>query len=233
VIGLVALTTAAVAVPLAGALPASAQPAATGAIVNAAAPDTVNDSYIVVLKDTVSAQSVDAAVAGLAQRHGVTEVRYTYRSALSGFSATMSERQARQIAAEPAVAHVEQNRAVHASTEQVPTPSWGLDRIDAASLPLNSRYGYPDDGGSKVHAYVIDTGIRTSHGDFGGRATSGFDAVDGGTADDCNGHGTHVAGTIGGAAHGVAKSVKLVAVRVLGCDGGGTIAGVLHRAEPR
>ncbi len=227
-VGVVALA-AAVAAPLAGGMPASAQPAAAGGVVNAGAPDAVKDSYIVVLKGAgaVSAQSVDAKVAGLAGRHGVTAIKYTYRSALSGFAATMSERQAEQIAAEPEVDFVEQDRFVKASAEQVPTPSWGLDRIDAANLPLNSRYGYPDDGGSKVHAYVIDTGIRTSHVDFGGRATSGFDAIDGGTADDCNGHGTHVAGTIGGASYGVAKSVRLVAVRVLDCNGDGTNAGVI------
>ncbi len=225
--GLVALTAAAVAAPLASGLPASAQSAPAGGIVKAGVPGAVKDSYIVVLKNTVSAQSVDAKVAGLAGRHGVAKVKYTYRSALSGFAATMSEQQATQIAAEPEVDYVEQDRAVRASTEQVPTPSWGLDRIDAANLPLNTRYGYPDDGGSKVHAYVIDTGIRTSHSDFGGRATSGFDAIDGGTADDCNGHGTHVAGTIGGASYGVAKSVRLVAVRVLDCNGNGTNAGVI------
>jgi subtilisin family serine protease len=227
VAGVVALTAAVIAVPLAGALPASAGPAAPGAVVNAGAPDAVRGSYIVVFKDTVTARSVDARVASAVARHGVTAVRYTYRSALSGFAATMTERQAGRVAADPDVDRVEQDRVMRATTEQVGPGSWGLDRIDQVDRPLNNRYGYPDDGGSKVHAYVIDSGIRFSHSDFGGRATSGFDAVDGGTADDCHGHGTHVAGTIGGALHGVAKRVQLVAVRVLTCVGSGTVAGVI------
>ncbi len=105
-------------------------------------------------------------------------------------------------------------------------PSWGLDRIDQRNLPLNSSYTYPNTA-TNVHAYIIDTGIRSTHNDFGGRATSGFDAVDGGTADDCNGHGTHVAGTVGGTAYGVAKGVQLVGVRVLNCAGSGTDAQVI------
>jgi subtilisin family serine protease len=107
-----------------------------------------------------------------------------------------------------------------------PRPPYGLDRIDQRALPLNSTYTYGATG-SGVTAYVVDTGIRLSHRDFGGRAVSGFDAIDGGRADDCNGHGTHVAGTLGGAAHGVAKSVRLVAVRVLDCAGSGATSGVI------
>ncbi|HET8659779.1 MAG TPA: S8 family serine peptidase, partial [Micromonosporaceae bacterium] len=94
------------------------------------------------------------------------------------------------------------------------------------SRPLDSSYTYPNTA-SNVHAYIIDTGIRFTHTDFGGRATSGFDAIDGGTADDCHGHGTHVAGTTGGTAYGVAKGVRLVAVRVLSCSGSGTTAQVV------
>jgi subtilisin family serine protease len=217
-IGLVALGATAVAVvaPTAGAAP---EP--LGTIVNAGAPNTIKDSYIVVLRAGKAADPKAAAVAG----SGVT-VKHTYRAALSGFSATMSEQRARQLAADPDVAFVEQNAVVRVSTEQTNPGSWGLDRIDQVNLPLNNRYGYPDDGGGKVRAYVIDTGIRFTHTQFGGRATSGFDAVDGGTADDCNGHGTHVAGTIGGSTYGVAKSVRLVAVRVLDCAGLGSFADV-------
>ncbi|MCG5438852.1 S8 family serine peptidase, partial [Micromonospora foliorum] len=115
---------------------------------------------------------------------------------------------------------------VSISGTQANPPSWGLDRIDQRNLPLDSSYTYPNTA-SNVHAYIIDTGIRFSHNDFGGRATSGYDAVDGGSADDCNGHGTHVAGTVGGSAYGVAKAVQLVGVRVLNCSGSGTNAGVI------
>jgi len=107
-----------------------------------------------------------------------------------------------------------------------PGATWGLDRSDQRSLPLSTTYAYTSTGGS-VTAYIIDTGIRFAHADFGGRAVSGYDAVDGGTADDCNGHGTHVAGTVGGAAYGIAKGVNLVAVRVLDCNGSGSTSGVI------
>jgi aqualysin 1 len=104
--------------------------------------------------------------------------------------------------------------------------TWGLDRIDQRNRPLSNSYTYFNTGAG-VRAYVIDTGIRFSHNEFGGRATSGFDAVDGGSADDCHGHGTHVAGTIGGTTYGVAKAVSLIAVRVLNCSGSGSISGVI------
>jgi len=102
-----------------------------------------------------------------------------------------------------------------------------LDRIDQQLLPLNNTYNYNNDG-SGVSAYVIDTGIRITHTEFGGRATHGFDAVnDGYNGNDCHGHGTHVAGTIGGTNYGVAKNVQLIAVRVLNCSGSGTTSGVI------
>ena len=104
--------------------------------------------------------------------------------------------------------------------------TWGLDRTDQRGLPLSTTYSY-NNTGSGVRAYIIDTGIRLNHTQFGGRASSGFDAVDGGSADDCNGHGTHVAGTVGGSAYGVAKNVSLVAVRVLDCGGSGSWSGVI------
>jgi PKD repeat protein len=126
----------------------------------------------------------------------------------------------------PNVAYIEPDTEVWASAPQA-DPTWGLDRIDQRNLPLDNSYTYTYLG-SGVTAYIIDTGIRTSHGEFGGRASYGWDFVDDdGLADDCNGHGTHVAGTVGGNTYGVAKGVGLVAVRVLNCSGSGTTSGVI------
>jgi subtilisin family serine protease len=180
--------------------------------------EVVPDSYIVVLKSGKVASTVAA-------EHDAT-VLHTYKKALNGFAASMTARKARQLAADPDVAFVQANVVHRISDTQANPPSYGLDRIDQRNRPVNNAYTY-NTTASNVHAYVIDTGIRTSHQDFGGRATSGFDAVDGGTADDCNGHGTHVAGTVGGGAYGVAKGVQLVGVRVLDCEGSGTTAQVV------
>ncbi|MEV4621656.1 S8 family peptidase [Asanoa sp. NPDC049573] len=218
-VGVGALTAFAFAAPAAAAEP-------SGTVLSAGGDTAVADSYIVVFKNTAVAKaSVDGNASALAGRHGGKVVR-TYRSALRGFELRATEAQAKRVAANPNVAYVEQNHTVHAFGTQTNPPSWGLDRIDQRNLPLNQSYTYPNTA-SNVHAYIIDTGIRTSHQQFGGRAVSGFDAVDGGTADDCNGHGTHVSGTVGGSAYGVAKGVQLVAVRVLNCQGSGTNAQVV------
>src|SRR6185312_15159811 len=114
------------------------------------------------------------------------------------------------------------------TTTQSSPQSWGLDRIDQIGRPLSGSYTYPTSGGAGVTAYVLDTGIRTSHTDFGGRARSGYDFVSNDSdATDCNGHGTHVAGTIGGTTYGVAKQVDVVAVRVLDCAGSGSYTGII------
>jgi subtilisin family serine protease len=199
---------------------------AEGSIVGAGRPDAVAGSYIVVLRDTVGVQSVGATASSLAGRHGGT-VDFTYTAALHGFSVKVSESGARRIAADPAVAYVEQDVYVHAADTQLNPPSYGLDRVDQRNLPLDNSYTFPTNAASNVHAYIIDTGIRFTHTTFGGRATSGFDAIDGGSADDCNGHGTHVSGTVGGREYGIAKSVQLVGVRVLDCNGSGTSAQVV------
>jgi subtilisin family serine protease len=187
----------------------------------------IEDSYIVVLKDgNVARSQVKSTANGLVQKYG-GEVRHSYTNAVRGFSASMSPGQAKKLAADPSVAYVEQNRVLTASDTQSPVPSWGLDRIDQAGLPLDDSYTYGNSG-SGVTAYIVDTGILTTHEDFGGRAVSGIDTVDGDDdATDCAGHGTHVAGTVGGAEHGVAKDVSLVAVRVLDCGGSGSFDGVI------
>ncbi|SCG60969.1 S8 family peptidase [Micromonospora coxensis] len=218
-VGLATLAMVATATPAMAAEP-------VGTIRAAGGPTAVADSYIVVFKDSAVARArVGDDAQRLVGRHGGSVAR-TYGAALRGFEARVDARAAARIAADPAVAYVEQNHTVSIAGTQTNPPSWGLDRIDQRNLPLDNSYTYPNTA-SNVHAYIIDTGIRFSHSDFGGRAVSGYDAVDGGSADDCNGHGTHVAGTVGGTAYGVAKGVRLVGVRVLNCQGSGTNAGVI------
>ncbi|MGC4879535.1 S8 family peptidase [Micromonospora sp. DT43] len=218
-VGVAAATVLAVGTPALAAEP-------VGVVREAGGATAVPDSYIVVLKDTAVASSrVGDTAQRLTGRHGGRVAR-TYGTALRGFEVTVSAKAAARIAADPAVAYVEQNHTVSIAGTQANPPSWGLDRIDQRNLPLDSSYTYPNTA-SNVHAYIIDTGIRFAHNDFGGRATSGYDSVDGGSADDCNGHGTHVAGTVGGSSYGVAKGVQLVGVRVLNCAGSGTNAGVI------
>jgi subtilisin family serine protease len=180
--------------------------------------------YIVVLKDSVAKTSVDTVVAEQSRRSGAA-AQAVFRHALKGYVATLTDAQLARVQADSRVAYVERDGEVHALTTQT-NATWGLDRIDQRSLPLSGTFTYTRTG-SGVKAYVIDTGIRFSHSDFGGRAITGYDAVDGGSADDCNGHGTHVAGTVGGATYGVAKAVTLVGVRVLNCNGSGTTSGVI------
>lgn len=181
------------------------------------------DSYIVVFNRDVT----DAP--GLARRlvgaHGGT-LRFTYEHAIKGFAAQLPAAAVQALERNPNVAYVEPDGIVTTMATQT-NATWGLDRIDQRNLPLNGTYTY-DFTGSGVNVYIIDTGIRLTHNEFGGRAFTGFDAVTaGGTANDCNGHGTHVAGTVGGSIYGVAKSVRLYAVRVLNCAGSGTWAGVI------
>ncbi|MDP9067170.1 MAG: S8 family peptidase [Actinomycetota bacterium] len=186
-------------------------------------PGALRDRYIVVFDKGTSAAAV-ASARDDARARGAT-IHYDYRHALTGFAATLPERALEALRNNQNVSYIETDRVVEASDTQSPA-TWGLDRIDQRNLPLSNSYTY-NATGSGVTAYIIDTGIRFSHVEFGGRAVSGYDAIDGGSANDCNGHGTHVAGTAGGATYGVAKGVRLVAVRVLDCAGSGTNSGVI------
>ena len=201
------------------AVTAGASPAAEGKIYGAEAKGAVNGSYIVMMKKSVrTAESGD-----LASKYG-GKVKRSYTSAIDGFSASgLSADEAKRLAADPAVDKVVQNKKFHIDGAQDNPPSWGLDRIDQADTKGDKKYNYPDSAGEGVTAYVIDTGVHISHKDFDGRASYGFNAIDGSDkAEDDNGHGTHVAGTIGGTKHGVAKKAKVVAVKVLDGEGSGT-----------
>ncbi|MFI1013940.1 S8 family peptidase [Streptomyces sp. NPDC020965] len=204
----------------------AADRAPEGVVQNLGAPGTIKDSYIVTLRET-AADAGSAAGKALAAEYGA-KIDRTYEAALNGYSVRLSEAGAKRFAADPAVASVVQNRVFTASATQLNPPSWGLDRIDQRSLPLDGKYTYPDSAGAGVTAYVIDTGVRITHGDFGGRASDGYDAIDNdNTAQDGHGHGTHVAGTVAGTLHGVAKKAKIVGVRVLNNAGSGTTAQVV------
>ena len=183
----------------------------------------IPDQYIVVFRDDVL--DAPGLTRQLARTHGAS-VKHAYGKALKGFAGRLTAKEADALRRNPNVAYVEQDQIMTATATQSGA-TWGLDRSDQSALPLSTTYSYTNTG-TGVDAYIIDTGILLGHAEFGGRAVTGFDAITaGGTANDCNGHGTHVAGTVGGSAYGIAKNVALVAVRVLDCSGSGSNSGVI------
>jgi subtilisin family serine protease len=222
-----ALSGAALAAALMAAVAATPAQAAEGTILGANHPDAVPGSYLVVLKDSaVASRGVEAQAAALSNRYG-GDIGFVYDAAINGFSVSMTEADARRLAAHAAVEYVEQDMKVQLADTQNNPPSWGLDRIDQRNLPLDNSYTYPTIA-SNTNIYILDTGVRLTHNDFGGRAFTGFDAItSGGSASDCHGHGTHVAGTAAGSSFGVAKGARIFSVRVLSCTGGGTTSQIV------
>ena len=192
----------------------------TAAPVYAVNGNAIDGSYVVVLKEGADPTSV-AAVAGV-------RPNYVYTAALNGFAAELNEGQLNALQHNPNVDYIEPDQEFTASTT-VTASSWGLDRVDQRNLPLSGTYTYTATA-SAVRAYVIDTGIYTSHSQFGGRASNVYDAL-GGNGQDCNGHGTHVAGTIGGSSYGIARAVLLRGVRVLNCSGSGSTSGIIAAVD--
>ncbi|GAA2992589.1 S8 family peptidase [Streptomyces fulvorobeus] len=219
-------------VPLIGSTPASADTGRTAApVLRSDRP--VTGEYIVTLAPGLAPDAIQRK-AGL----GV-QTLFTYKNILNGFAAVLTPDQLRAVRALPGVESVEENGEVTVGGSGAPTArasfpgtratpgSWGQDRIDQRELPLDSAYDVTGTG-KGVQAYIVDTGIDAQHSEFGGRVTFGYDSIgDGRKGQDCNGHGTHVAGTVGGATFGVASAASLTTVRVLDCQGRGSWAGVL------
>lgn len=204
--------------------PAAAGRPEPAPILGADYPTAIPGRYIVVFQPGMAGKAVEAAAQGLVRAGGT--VHFSYSAALQGFAASLPEEALQGLRNNPNVAYIEADQVITLEATQSPA-TWGLDRIDQRNLPLNNSYTY-NYTGNGVNAYIIDTGILITHSEFGGRASVAYDAIgDGRNGIDCNGHGTHVAGTVGGSTYGVAKQVKLYAVRVLDCSGSGTTSGVI------
>ncbi|HEV7587590.1 MAG TPA: S8 family serine peptidase [Longimicrobium sp.] len=176
----------------------------------------IDGAYIVVLNDNADPRTA-AALAGVSPR-------FVYSEALNGFAVNLTPGQVNALQHNPNVAYIEQDGVASIATTQSGA-TWGIDRIDQRNRPLSGTYTYTTTA-SNVTAYIIDTGIQANHPQFGGRAAAAYDYA-GGSGADCNGHGTHVAGTIGSATYGVAKGVRLRGVRVLDCAGSGSYSAII------
>ncbi len=197
----------------------------------------IQGEYIVVLREEAAALATEADMRSgvpmvetvandMARAHGA-RVQETFSHALRGFVVQADDRSLVRLLMDDRVAFIEENGKVSINQTTQPNATWGLDRIDQRDLPLNGTYTY-DTTASNVYTYIVDTGVRPNHNEFGNRVLSGFTAInDGRGSSDCNGHGTHVAGTVAGSVYGVAKAARIVPVRVLGCTGGGSNAGVI------
>ncbi|MEV3935390.1 S8 family serine peptidase [Glycomyces sp. NPDC049804] len=203
----------------------SPAPDAGDLIIGADSPDAIAGEYIVVLED--HAADATGGLNALADDLGVSVDVEDTLGLVDGYVAEMSEAEAVELAADDAVAYVEQNQMAHASEVQADPPSWGLDRVDQDALPLDQQYEYTQTG-TGVEAFILDTGVNLEHQEFEGRIGEGYDFIDD-DADpaDCHGHGTHVAGTVAGATYGVAKDATIRPVRVLDCEGSGSYAAII------
>ncbi|KAG0256714.1 hypothetical protein BG011_004350 [Mortierella polycephala] len=190
----------------------------------------IADSYIVVLKNGQTADSFQAKFDDIARRQNgrgrKPTIHRRFRN-IPGFAATVNSAALKEILAADEVEYVEQDSIITLQGTQTSPPSWGLTRVSQGNLALTQPYYYNDAAGSGVTAYVIDTGVYPGHSDFGGRASQGANFVSGSANTDENGHGTHVAGTIGGTKYGVAKKVTIVGVKVLDRNGSGATSGVV------
>ena len=204
--------------------------------------DIIENQYIVTLApnitDLLGVNDLTTAIRTLLAGIGGGDVLFTYQHALTGMTVQLTDLQASLLGILPGVLAIEPDRTVAAIATQN-NATWGLDRVDQPLLPLDNRYQYPNSGGQDVTVYVVDTGLRSTHSDFTGRVSPGRNFVSsggflfgGGSVDpadteDCNGHGTHVAGTAVGTTWGVAKQANIAPVRVLGCNGSGSNSGVI------
>ncbi|MBZ9749874.1 S8 family peptidase [Deinococcus sp. HMF7604] len=206
----------------------AAAPSAGAPLLGTSNPEAIPGQYIVVLQDdaaNLTVQDAGSLISSLnLDPQGVT-VQHLYTQTIQGFAAKLSAQNLATLRSDPRVKYIEQDGLMHMTATQTGA-TWGLDRIDQRNLPLNGSYVY-DATGSGLRAYIIDTGIRTTHTNFGGRAIWGTNTTGDGNNSDCQGHGTHVAGTVGSSTYGVAKGVTLVAVKVLNCQGSGSNSGVI------